>query len=233
MKKQIIAAAAALAISFSAAAYAAEFNDIKGHWAENTINRIADLGIVNGVSEHEFDPDGAVTRAEYLKMIMELTDIETVTPREGECLDGEGTWYAPYLQSALDKGLIPKEMIASYRADINVTTDESGNTMSSVVYRGAFNGELQVDREEMAVLTMHMYQYASDSAGMLNTQGSVSFTDTDSISVWAQPSVRLAVSVGFIEGMGDGSFQPMNTATRAQAATIIGRILDRQALMQQ
>lgn len=33
-------------------------------------------------------------------------------------------------------------------------------------------------------------------------------------------------SNGFIQGMGDGSFAPMQSATRAQAAVIIKRILD-------
>ena len=226
--KRIICVAAVL-MMMSSAAYAADFTDTKGHWAENTINRIADLGIVNGVSEHTFNPDGAVTRAEYLKMIMELTGIETVQYREGECLDAAGgDWYAPYLQSALDKGLIPKEMITSYKMNLTVTTDENGNAVSNVTYSGSFNGNLPIDREEMAVITMHLYQYAANAGDDLDTSGLVIFSDMDTVSVWAQPSVKLAVASGFIEGMGDGSFQPSGTATRAQAATIIGRILDRQ-----
>lgn len=230
--KKLICAAVAVAMMLSTAAYAADFTDTKGHWAENTINRIADLGIVDGVSENTFNPEGAVTRAEYLKMIMELTGIDTVQYRDGECLDANrGDWYAPYLQSALDKGLIPKEMITSYKLNLNVTTDENGNILSNVVYSGSFNGNLPIDREEMAVITMHLYQYAANAGDSLDTSGRVIFTDMDTVSVWAQPSVRLAVASGFIEGMGDGTFQPSGTATRAQAATIIGRILDRQNIV--
>lgn len=226
--KRIICAAAAV-LMMSSAAYAAEFTDIKGHWAENTINRIAGLGIINGVSEHEFAPDGYVTRAEYLKMVMELTDIETVPYREGECLDAEsGDWYAPYIQSALDKGLIPKEMITSYKANISVEQQENGGVASKVIYTGAFNGDLPAEREEMAVITMNLYQYAAEIGDVLDTSASTMFADNDKISVWAQPSVKLAVASGFIEGMGNGYFEPSGTATRAQAATIVGRILDKQ-----
>lgn len=213
------------------AVYAAGFVDTKDHWAENTINRLVDRGIVNGVDASHFNPNGTVTRAEYLKMMMGLTGIGTVPYRQGECLDATARdWYAVYLQSALDKGLIPKEMIASYKANVTVTTDENGNTVSSVKYTGAFNGNLPIEREEMAALSMHLYQYvlnAKTMQGMAEPEG-VDFPDMDEISVWAQPSVRLAVAAGFIEGMDDGTFQPRETATRAQAATILGRILDRQ-----
>ena len=225
MKKQIFSfiISAVLAISVPISVYSANFNDTKGHWAENTINRLADMGIVNGVSASEFNPNGIVTRAEYLKMMMNLAKIETVPARNGECLEVKtDEWYADYLQSALDKALIPKEMIASYK--VNLSTDEEG---TKVHYSGAFNGDLPIEREQMAVLTMHLHQYSLDADNVKNMSTSaITFTDIDNISVWAQPSVRLAVAYGFIEGMDDGSFQPRETATRAQAVTLLGRIID-------
>ena len=211
--------------------FAAGFVDTKDHWAENTINRLVDRGIVNGVDSTHFNPNGTVTRAEYLKMMMGLTGISAVPYRYGECLDAKADdWYADYLQSALDKGLIPKEMIASYKANVTVTQNENGNNVSYVIYTGAFNGSLPIEREEMAVVSMHLYQYALNAKTMqgMATPDNIDFPDMDLISVWAQPSVRLAVAAGFIEGMDDGTFQPRETATRAQAATILGRILDRQ-----
>lgn len=211
---------------FTASAYAGGFVDTENHWAQNTINRLAGKGIVNGTDATHFSPDAPIRRAEYLKMMMELVGIEKKKYRYGECLDaGASDWYAEYLQSALDRGLIPKEMITSYKVSITV----NGNEMS-VVYTGAFNGELPIDRAEMAVLSMNLYQYALDSsnAGTLPLPTGERLADIDDVSVWAQPSVRLAVAAGFIEGMDDGSFRPHENATRAQAATILGRILDKQ-----
>lgn len=220
--KKVICAIAALMI-LGSSAYAARFEDTKGHWAENTINRLADRGIVDGVSQNYFNPNGFITRAEYLKMMMNFSNIPTQPYRVGDCLDAKSTdWYADHLQSALDKGIIPREMIASYKAIIGDT--------GGVKYTGAFNGDLAIEREEMAALTMHLYQYALTASDVNNMKPAtgVSFGDTSSISVWALPSVKLAVAQGFIEGMEDGRFQPRENATRAQAATIIGRILDRQ-----
>ena len=46
-----------------------DFKDIKGHWAEGYINKLADYGIVCGDEKGNFNPDKPVTRAECAKMI--------------------------------------------------------------------------------------------------------------------------------------------------------------------
>ncbi len=207
---------------FNSVAYAA-FNDVKNHWAAEYINALSEKGIINGVTKTTFAPNGTVTRAEYLKIAMNVTGIKTSTYRKGECLElNGGEWYAPYLQGALDKGLIPKEMITSYDIEI---IDKDGS--SRAVYKGEFHGALPITRQEMAVLTQHMYQYQQNAKTMQNTfePKKLTFGDTASISEWAMPSVELAVAQGFIFGMDNGNFEPNSTATRAQAAAIAFRIL--------
>ena len=214
----IIAATATLSVS------AAEFTDISGHWAEATIIDLADRGIVNGVSATEFNPDGTVTRAEFLKMAMEVMGIGTVPFRKGECLETQSTdWYAPYLQSALDKGLIPDNMIAGFNLDVH--RQEDGTIKA--IYSGAFNGYIPITREEMAVIAQYVYQYTRNANTMRHmVEGAkLRFSDSDSISGWAHEAVKLAYAQGFIDGMDDGTFSPNLTATRAQAATIISRMI--------
>jgi len=69
--KKVVAAALIVSSMTAVSASAAEFNDIKGHWAEDVINELADKDIIHGVSDTEFNPDGTVTRAEFLKMAMD------------------------------------------------------------------------------------------------------------------------------------------------------------------
>ena len=204
--------------------FAAGFVDTKDHWAENTINRLVDRGIVNGVDSTHFNPNGTVTRAEYLKIVMGLTGISAVPYRYGECLDAKADdWYADYLQSALDKGLIPKEMIVGY--DVDVRTTSTGETKA--VYYGSFNGGMPITRQEMAVLTQNMYQYQQNARTMqINAEPKkLEFGDVASIDEWALSAVEIAVAQGFIFGMDSGNFEPNSTATRAQAAAIIFRVL--------
>lgn len=229
MKKPLISILAATML-ITNTAFAADFTDTKGHWAEEAINTLAEKGIVNGVSDTEFNPDGEVTRAQYLKMIMEATGMETAQYRAGECLEATADdWYAPYLQRALDCGLIPKEMIAGFKQKVEYEVDEDGKAISSrVVYSGAFNGVLPISREEMAVLTQYFYQYTRTvkTTEKNDVSGIKDFTDQLSISEWAENSVKLAVANGFIEGMENNIFSPKSSTTRAQAATVILRVIN-------
>ena len=225
LRKIIAAVATAAMMLTSLSASAASFTDISDHWAENTIIELADKGIVNGVSATEFNPDGTVTRAEFLKMAMEAMDINTVAVRNGECLDAKGgDWYAPYLQSALDKGLIPDNMVAGYNLDVK--RQEDGTIKA--IYSGAFNGYIPILREEMAVIAQYMYQYTRNANTMKNMKPGedLPFTDADSISGWAREAVKLAYAQNFIDGMGDGTFAPKAAMTRAEAATIISRMIN-------
>ncbi len=231
MVKKIFAGILASMLLITSSAMAVTFTDISGHWAEASIVTLAQKGIVNGVTDTTFAPDGTVTRAQYLKMIMETTGLKTVPARKGECLEvNVGEWYAPYLQSALDAGLVPNQMIAGYKENVVYTVDENGNaTSSKVVYQGAFNGNLPITREEMAVLTQYIYQYTRTI--LTNTKVDISkvkpFSDNDAISDWAQVSIKQAVANGFMDGMESNMFKPKDTATRAQAATVILRVVNK------
>jgi N-acetyl-anhydromuramyl-L-alanine amidase AmpD len=45
------------------------FNDIKGHWAENSIERLQQLGLVSGDGSGNFYPDKPITRAEVIALL--------------------------------------------------------------------------------------------------------------------------------------------------------------------
>lgn len=161
---------------------------------------------------------------------METNGIKPVDFREGECLDAVKTdWFGSYMQSALDKGLIPAEMIGGYSVNVVSQMDADGNITSKAVYTGAFGPNTPINREEMAVITQNTYQYSLNASTMrdMGETADMEFTDNDSISEWTRPSVNLACAQGFIEGMDDGSFAPTVTATRAQAAAIISRVMDK------
>ena len=231
MKKTITIILAAAMLTMSSA-YAVNFEDTKGHWAEQTINELVERGVVNGYTDTEFAPEDEVTRAQYLKMIMEATGVKPTPCRAGECLEATASdWYAPYLQKALDCALIPDSMIAGYKQNVEYVVDDTGKATSSrLVYSGAFNGDLPISREEMAVLTQYFYQYSRTvlTNEDIDTSEVKPFKDEDSISDWAITSVVMAAAEGFIEGSDDNSFNPKDATTRAEAATVIMRVISKQ-----
>ncbi|MCC8168975.1 MAG: S-layer homology domain-containing protein [Oscillospiraceae bacterium] len=139
------------------------------------------------------------------------------------------------MQGALDKNLIPEAMIEDCNSeDITKTLAEATDTEEAVtadltVYTGEFNGNEPITREETAVIAVNCLGYAMrNSSQPIDLSGKASetaFSDSDIYEEYIN-SVDAAYSMGLIEGMGDGTFRPKNTLTRAQAAAIISRLAD-------
>lgn len=53
----------------------------------------------------------------------------------------------------------------------------------------------------------------------------VTFSDSASIADWAKEAVSTMQQAGTINGMGNNTFQPLDNATRAQAAKMISEFL--------
>lgn len=209
------------------------FTDIAGHWGESYIKALADKGMVDGTGDGKFNPDGTVTRAEFLKMAMDACGIVGHAYREGECLDAANDdWYCYYLQGALDKGLIDEDMIENCKSEkVTKTLAEAKEDTPAVtadvnVYTGKFNGDAAITREEMAAILINCLSYAMKNADkpvefipFLNDE--ITFTDNSGVYM---NDVDAAYSYGLIEGMGDGTFAPKETLTRAQAAVVINKL---------
>lgn len=175
----------------------AKFADITGHWAENDIKEMVRRGIVTGVTETTFEPDRAVTRAEFATLMSKALGLTSVLSAGFADVD-KGAWYAPYVNAAANVGLI-------------VGAD------------GYFRPDDRITREEMAVILCKARAFM----GLPEAKGAIeNFTDRGQISEWAYAYVDVAASVGLIAGMPDGSFAPQEDTTRAQAASVIKRLLD-------
>ena len=174
----------------------ARFSDIIGHWAEKDIEEMAKKGIVSGVTDTTFEPDRAITRAEFAALIVRALNISV----KGSFVfqDVQPTsWYAD-------------AVAAAEAADLMVGSE------------GYFRPEENITREEMAVVIVKAYQML----GKTVQKGSLDkFKDQGDISKWAKDSVAYAVGVNLISGMTADIFAPQENATRAQVTSLIKRLL--------
>lgn len=72
-----------------------------------------------------------------------------------------------------------------------------------------------------------LYRYAS--AAGFNTTATAnlnSFTDSASVATWAETAMQWAVGTGLIKGDENGALNSTGTATRAEVATVIVRLLE-------
>lgn len=81
-----------------------------------------------------------------------------------------------------------------------------------------FDPEAQVTREQMAAIIGRYLGTTSDAA--------LTYTDADSIEEYAKPYVAGLSASELLNGYTDGSFQPKANATRAEAATLIDRVMN-------
>lgn len=111
-----------------------KLSDISGHWAENDINTLYNLGVVKGQGDTgKFLPDSPINRAAFLKIILELFDYDIgdidlgVTIFDDLDLDA---WYAPYVHKAFQEGIIQGYKIENRqeaRQKINFTSFQQYN----------------------------------------------------------------------------------------------------------
>ena len=82
------------------------FSDVKtGAWYENAVDFAAARGIVTGTGNGNYSPDGNLTRAQLLVMLMRAYGIEPDTDLSGNFSDAGDTYYTGYLAAAKRLGI--------------------------------------------------------------------------------------------------------------------------------
>lgn len=176
------------------------FKDLKGHWAKDDIEAMAVKGIVSGREEGVFDPEAPITRAEFAVLAAKTIGLPE-TNYENVFFDIiSDDWYSGYVQAARNANLIAG---------------------SDGLYRPNDN----ISREEITKIIVSAY---SEKTGTpIETGGALYYSDLSDISVWAYDYIVNAVNLEFVKGVSEYLFAPKATATRAQAAVMLKRLLDK------
>lgn len=172
------------------------FRDVQNHWAKAAIEEAVARGFVKGYEDNTFEPDGTVTRAQLAVMLASALKLDQ----------------AADVSDAPDQAAIPSyavDAVAQVRAAGLLVGDDNG----------AFRPNASLTRAELAVII-------AKAAGLEVVAGAVpSFEDAASIPAWAQPSVAAAVEAGLMTGRGNNLFAPAGATTRAEAATLLVKVL--------
>lgn len=176
------------------------FTDLTNYgWAREAILLLADRKVLNGKGGTIFSPGDLVTREEFLKMLVVATGLE------GEATDTnftdvpEGAWYESYVKIAIKHGIVKGKSATVFGVGDYITRQE----MAVMIYRAADAADITLTDKVNVVYKQDM------------------FTDTATFASYATTAIDTLARAGIISGMGDGSFSPNATATRAQAAQMI------------
>ena len=173
------------------------FSDITdAAWAAEYIKYAAENGIMTGGGDGTFRPNNAVTRAEFLKILIVSLKLSGSAEQTGAFADvPEGSWFEGYVNTGVGLGIV------------NGTSETE------------FSPNAPVTRQDAAVMILRAVSAAELK---LHTDGGApEFTDSADISDYASEAVAELSSSGVINGYEDGSFRPGNSLLRSETAKVI------------
>lgn len=93
--------------AISQSAFAA-FSDVnEDHPYKNAISTLSTLSVIDGYEDGTFKPDGAITRAEFTKLIVYMLGLQDITYTSYAFPDVEqGFWASNFIQTAYDRNII-------------------------------------------------------------------------------------------------------------------------------
>ncbi|UVI33097.1 immunoglobulin-like domain-containing protein [Paenibacillus spongiae] len=175
--------------------------DIAGHWAQASIERAVQLGIVTGYADGTFKGNRPVTRDEFITMLMRTMK----PPTQGGSssirftdADSIQEWAREAIARALKAGII-----TGY-AD------------------GTFRPRQEITRTELTVITVRALEL------LLEKTNDLPFEDADQVQSWALQYINAAYKAGLITGRPGNLFAPQGQTTRAEAVALLIRMLEQE-----
>lgn len=180
------------------AAAAETVKDYEGHWAQNTIEKWLDKGLLKGFEDGSVKPDQSITRAEFMAIINRSFGIADL----------------------FDKKEVPKITFS----DVSATSWAYKEVALAVKagYIQGYNNEVhpnaQITRQEAAVIISRLLKFELTQ----NTAEALAgFSDRGEIAAWSAGSVTALINADLMKGYPDGTYKPKKPLTRAEAVTLI------------
>ncbi|WP_058301434.1 S-layer homology domain-containing protein [Gorillibacterium timonense] len=181
------------------------FTDISTHWAKVDIQSLANKLVVEGYN-NRFLPQSDITRAEFTAIVVRALGLTTTGAKSAGFKDVASTmWYADVINTAAQAGLV----------------EGNGD--------GTFKPNAKISREEVAALVLRALAYTGKDVTVSTADKAAAlkpYTDAAKVSAWAKDEVATAVKLGLIKGYTPTTIKGQLNATRAEAVTLIKRLLD-------
>ena len=182
-----------------------QFSDVAGKWSQDSVNDMASRMIVNGIGNDRYNPEGAVTRAEFAAILVRAMGLPTSGQTNGFSDVSASDWYAGAASTANAYGLITGYPNGTFAPNATITRQEAFAIL---------------DRATQIVPLQ-----PSDSGSELN-----SYRDRADVASWARTSTQAILASGLAEGSG-GWLRPEATLSRAESAAVAQRLLQQGGLI--
>lgn len=189
------------------------FTDVTGEhlWGDPHVLRLYQKSIVRGKGAGAFDPEGTLTRAEFVAMLLRACGLE---PQVDEGVDDEESEY-PF-----------SDVTPAHWAYAHIRRAREMGILTDDEYWEGFGPDTPITRMEICVMAARALGLENEAC--LSAGEMVGFDDCDDVFLAYRGYVRSAVEWGVLKGYPDTTFRPGNNATRREAAVIIYRLMQQE-----
>lgn len=185
------------------------FRDVTStHWAFDSVERAAELGLVTGYSDGTFRPDTHVTRAQFVLMLWRMCG-KPAAAKAASFADASADWYQDALSWAVEKGYV--------------------NGLSDT----RFGPDAPITRQQAMAILFRLNGGQSGTELTLTGIYEQTFADSTTIVSWAKDATWWAVYHELVSGVGGSRIAPEANASRAQIAAILLRYADQFMTMEE
>lgn len=185
------------------------FRDVTStHWAFDSVERAAELGLVTGYSDGTFRPDTPVTRAQFVLMLWRMCG-KPAAAKAASFADASADWYQDALSWAVEKGYV--------------------NGLSDT----RFGPDAPITRQQAMAILFRLNGGQSGTELTLTGIYEQTFADSTAIASWAKDATWWAVYHELVSGVGGSRIAPEANASRAQIAAILLRYADQFMTMEE
>lgn len=167
-------------------------------WYHESVQKAWEIGLIDGVTKTQFQPDGTLTVAQAIKLAAALYQME----HEGEVTlkNGSVTWYDSYVSYAVANGIIEKDY-ASYTAA----------QMNAAITRAEF---------------VHIFHGAESTYKAINQVADDAIPDVKTGNAFASDIYEF-YRAGILTGSdAKGTFHPASSIKRSEVSAILVRMFD-------
>jgi len=168
-------------------------DELKGHWAEESMRSWIEDGLLNGFEDGSYRPEQAVTRSQFIALMDRLFAITGGQDISFTDLK-KSHWAHAQITNAVHNGYVKGYSDGSFKPDQKMSRQEAALMVA-------------------AYLQLELKEQVSHDA----------FYDAKDIATWSSTAIAALLKENIMTGFGNGNFAPKANMTRAQAITLLSQ----------
>ena len=175
------------------------FPDIAGHKNQTAIEKLAAMGVINGMGDGSFGTNQTMTRAQFCTIMVKALGIKPLESRVFSDVPS-GQWYSGYVGAANANGIV------------------------NGVGNGKFNPNGTITRQEAATMVVRAAKVLGLNPAAANTDSTLSrFSDNTKVASYAKEPLAYCYDSGILTA--EKTIQPTKAILRCEIAQMVYNLL--------